>query len=1419
MMRAQDWDATPLGSPARWPSTLRAVIGVMLTSRFAMWLAWGPELTFLCNDAYLPTVGVKRDWVIGSRSDKVWAEIWPDIGPRISHVLSTGEATWDEALLLYLERQGFTEETYHTFSYSPLADDAGRNAGMLCVVAEVTEKVIGERQLATLRDLGGRLAAASTRAEVMASLEVCLAEQPRDLPFVVVYLVELGGRDATLAAAHGLERNSLAASSVIALDGRDPLWSLDVAATSPTLVSVPREAVANLRLDHWQQQPSQALIAPIVSAQGGSPLGFLVAGLNPHRDPNADYRGFVELLAGQISAAVVRSDDYERARARAEALAEIDRVKTAFFSNVSHEFRTPLTLMLGPLEDALAEAAALPEEHRLRLDVAHRNALRLLRLVNSLLDFSRIESGRVLARYRPTDLAALTADLAASFRSATDKAGLRLIVDTPSLSEPAYVDREMWEKVVLNLVSNAFKFTFHGEIAVELREAEGEAQLTVRDTGMGIPQAELPKLFERFHRVENARGRSFEGSGIGLALVQELVQLHGGRISVTSELDRGSAFTVSIPLGSSHLPADRLDVDSADATARVGAQTYVEEALRWLPGDASGDLLDSGGVQDVAPHTAHPSGAAPVSGHVLLADDNADLRAYIARLLGERGYQVVTAPDGEAALDAIRRIRPDLVVTDVMMPRLDGFGLLRAIRAEPTLRDLPVIILSARAGEEAKVEGLEAGADDYLAKPFSARELLARVAANITLARLRREAAEAVRASEAVAREQAERVQLALDAGAIIGTWVWDIRNDRLTADERFARSFNLSPEECRAGLPLAKAMESIHEEDQPDVARTIADALQSGGAYRCEYRVRQQDGRYRWVEANGRVDLGPDHVPLRFPGVLIDVDHRRAIETALREMNKDLERRVQSAIAERESVEEALRQAQKMEALGQLTGGIAHDFNNLLTIVIGNVDMARRALTNSEVSRAGRAMDSAQKGAERAATLTQRLLAFSRRQPLAPKPIDLDRLVAGMSDLLHRSLGEMVELETVSTAGLWRVEADPNQLEATILNLAVNARDAMPEGGKLTIETANVRLDEQYATAHAEVAPGSYVLLAVTDTGHGMSRDVLSKALDPFFTTKEVGRGTGLGLSMAYGFVKQSGGHLKIYSEEGHGTTVKIYLPRLLSADEVVDEGESASVDRIKRDRSILVVEDDDDVRAYTVEILRELGYRVFEAHDGPSALRLIERQDRSIDLMFTDVVMPRMSGRELADMARAVQPELKILYTSGYTRNAIVHGGRLDSGVEMIAKPFTYQALAEKVVDVLEAGRIGRILLVAENTIARTSAAQGLLALRYSVDQAATASEAFGRVRAAQGRYDAVLLDDDLPDKGGEALVVEMRANFADLPILIASAERVGPLAARFAKDRHVAVIGKLQDISEIQSVLTELGVGWGARRPRDV
>jgi PAS domain S-box-containing protein len=542
-----------------------------------------------------------------------------------------------------------------------------------------------------------------------------------------------------------------------------------------------------------------------------------------------------------------------------------------------------------------------------------------------------------------------------------------------------------------------------------------------------------------------------------------------------------------------------------------------------------------------------------------------------------------------------------------------------------------------------------------------------------------------------------------------------------------------------------------------------------------------------------------------------IAIDNARLFEAAER-AKETLEQRVQERTAELEQAHDALRQSQKMEAVGQLTGGIAHDFNNLLTIVTGNIDMALRALEAAGVTdaRARRALGNAMKGADRAASLTQRLLAFSRRQPLAPKPLDVDRLVQGMSDLLHRALGETVRLEIVTSPGLWRAEADPNQLESAILNLAVNARDAMPDGGQLVIETANARLDQQYAAAHAEVAPGQYVVISVSDTGQGMTKETIARVFEPFFTTKEVGKGTGLGLSMVYGFVKQSGGHINIYSEEGQGTSVKIYLPRLLNDANVAEEPHLAAGHEVSRRReTVLVVEDDDDVRAYTVECLRELNYRVLEAHDGPSALRLLERQDEPLDLLFTDVVMPGMSGSELAAAARAMQPRLRVLYTSGYTRNAIVHGGKLGLGVEMIAKPFTYEGLSQKVRDVLDAGWTGRILVVEADQTVRLLTLDALANASFTPEEAGTASEGLAKIRAAQGRYDAVIVDHALPDRSGEAFVAELRSLHIDLPVLITSLGEAHVLSERFARDACTAVLAKPFSGARLAEAIRNLGV----------
>jgi len=415
------------------------------------------------------------------------------------------------------------------------------------------------------------------------------------------------------------------------------------------------------------------------------------------------------------------------------------------------------------------------------------------------------------------------------------------------------------------------------------------------------------------------------------------------------------------------------------------------------------------------------------------------------------------------------------------------------------------------------------------------------------------------------------------------------------------------------------------------------------------------------------------------------EIEERKRAEEALRELNATLERQVAERTEELRVKDEALRQSQKMEAVGQLTGGVAHDFNNLLQIIIGNLETLERAVPETS-GRMHRAVQSAMNGARRAASLTRRLLAFSRRQPLDPKPIDVNVLVTGVSELLHRSLGEIVEIETVRAAGLWRVEADANELEAAILNLAVNARDAMPSGGRLTIETANSYIDEAYAAGQAEVTPGQYVSISISDTGEGMAPDTITRAFEPFFTTKPVGRGTGLGLSQVYGFVKQSGGHVKLYSEPGQGTTVRIYLPRWEGDLEATEPQDDAPIPEGEREETILVVEDDDDVRAYSVASLRELGYRVIEAHDGNAALRLIERQPR-IDLLFTDVVLPGgLTGAQVAAQARALRPDLKVLFTTGYARNAIVHHGRLDKGVQLLTKPFSFKDLAAKIRDILD-------------------------------------------------------------------------------------------------------------------------------------
>jgi len=755
LMRSLDWSQTALGPVDRWPQSLRTTVSICLNSRFPMILWWGPELTVLYNDDYIPVLGNKHPTrALGLPGHEVWAEVWPVIEPLLKRVMTKGEANWADDLLLFLNRTGYPEECYFRFSYSPISDETGGIGGVFTPVSDTTRRVVSERRLRTLRELAGRSSLAQTVDKAYASMAEALAENPYDIPFAAFYQVAPDRQQAHLVTTVGITPGSRASPQLISLTSPDdsPISAAARKLSVQTLSKL--EDLGDLPLGPWGDPPSAVIIHPVCNPGQGNAESVLVAGVSARRHLDDSYFAFFELVAKQIGTALAAARTYEEEKQRAEALAELDRAKTTFFSNVSHEFRTPLTLMLGPLEEALA-APQLPPQIAEYLAMAFRNGLRLQKLVNTLLDFSRIEAGRMQASYRKTDLVGFTADLASQFRSLMEQAGLQFAVVCEPLMEPAWIDPEMWEKVVLNLLSNAFKYTLQGSVSVSMREQAGQALLCVRDTGIGIANRELPHLFERFHRVEGSRGRTQEGSGIGLALVAELVKMHGGSVSVESSPGEGTTFTVAIPLGTAHLPADRLALDSTLPSSAASARAYVDEAKRWLPAGHDAAPPEPAFIAAVST----PPNAAP-EGVILLADDNADMRDYVKRLL-ENNYQVLTASNGQEAIERALANPPDLVLADVMMPELDGFQLLAALRANSSTRHIPVVLLSARAGEEARSEGMDAGADDYLIKPFSARELLARTGAHLRLSRLRKEAEvreSALRTEAEAARDQALNV-------------------------------------------------------------------------------------------------------------------------------------------------------------------------------------------------------------------------------------------------------------------------------------------------------------------------------------------------------------------------------------------------------------------------------------------------------------------------------------------------------------------------------------------------------------------------------------------------------------------------------------------------------------------------------------
>lgn len=1073
LMRAKDWSATALGDPEQWPQPLKVAVGILLTSRFEMWLGWGPDVNFLYNDAYRPTLGLKHPHSLGMPTRELWAEIWDDVEPRVRSVYNRGEATWDRALCLIIARNGYPEETYHTFSYSPILGENGQTAGLLCAVSEETVRVITERRMETLRVLSARLAGTTDQASVLAAARLALSENPHDLPFTLTYLANNPASGPAFST--GLP------------EGFDPQVIRQVLDLNS---EVPQTLLAPLPEKAWNRPPTQSILVPLTEQGTGAVFGAMAVGLNPLRPFDKDYGDFLRLVAGQIAAGLSGAAAHESERRRAEALADALRMRQA------------------------AAAALKQANATLSSEIDKRTAER--------------DRLRALFQHAPSFMCVL--------------------------GGPDHV------------------FEFANEAYLDL---VGQRDLAGKSIRNALPDVEGQGYFELLDNVYRT-GEPFIG--------------------------REMAVTFQRGVGSS------------------GEERLVN--LVYQP------ILDDGGK---------------------------------VRGIFAEGHDVTHQKRAEEALRALNET------------------LAAQVEARTHERDM-----TWRISEDLF---LICGSDGVFQSVNPAWE-------------------------------------------TALGHAPQDLVGTRLDA--------------------------LIHPDDLiPTIER--GRALAGGRALRdFDLRLRSKEGEYLWYSWTCVPEAG------RIYGAGRDVTTRKLLE-------------------------EQLRRSQKMEALGQLTGGVAHDFNNLLQVISGNLHLLTKDIAGNE--RAETRVQNALAGVARGSKLASQLLSFGRRQPLEPKVVNVGRFLQGMDDMLRRTLGEEIELETVVAGGLWNTLIDPNQAENAVLNLAINARDAMGGRGRLTIEATNASLDETYARTN-DAEAGHYVLIAVMDTGTGMTPEILDKVFEPFFSTKPENKGTGLGLSMVYGLVKQSNGHIKIYSEVGQGTTVKIYLPRNTAAEDFLTDLRSLPVQG--GTETVLVVEDDDEVRDTTVALLTDLGYRTLRARDAASALTVVE-SGAPIDLVFTDVVMPGpLRSTELARKAKERLPGVAVLFTSGYTENSIVHAGRLDPGVELLPKPYSREMLARKIRQVLanqqqanavaarkassddgyrdrsrapSSGEALHILLVEDDDLIRVGTVTMLESLGHSVAAVGTGAQAMA---ALSPELDVLMTDLGLPDMNGKDLVVACRRQRPDLRVV---------------------------------------------------
>ena len=1276
LIRSTDWSRTQLGPIESWPQSLRSAVSILLPSKAQIAMFWGPDLITLYNDAYRPVLGKKHPRALGLPGREVWSELW-ETGLRdlFEGVLRTGEAFWAGDRPFYMERYGFPEETFFDISYDPIRDETGSVAGLFCIVSETTARVVSDRRLRTLGDLSLSAAAETKSVEdACRTATEILSGNQHDIPFALVYLLDESGKHVRLMGTSGLEPGTAAApiSVELADSGKEPDWPFHSVMQSNRAAEITDviQRFGELSGGVWPEAVHTARVMPIRASGQDRAAGFLVAGVSPRRPLDDQYRAFFDLLTTQISTTVANARAYEAERRRAEALAELDRAKTTFFSNVSHEFRTPLTLMLGPVADMLAETDSVPASQRDRLEIAHRNGLRLQKLVNTLLDFSRIEAGRIQASYEPTDLSSLTAELASNFRSACDRAGIDLVVACPPLSESIYVDPDMWEKIVLNLISNAFKFTLSGRIEVRLRESGEQVELSVHDTGVGIPIEELPKVFDRFHRVEISRGRTQEGSGIGLALVRELIKLHGGSVRVESVVDEGSVFTVTVPKGKAHLPQDRINARRTLTSTASGAAAFVSEALRWLPA-----------AQALSDHeTENRKANRPV---IVLADDNADMRDYVSRLLADR-YEVVAVGDGHAAFDAVERKLPDLVLSDVMMPVMDGIEFLRRIRAEEQTREIPVILLSARAGEESRIEALEASADDYLVKPFSARELLATVDAHIKTVEIRRQRK---RVELAIAKQNKRLLVLWEAAGVLLTTEDPDTMLRGLFEKIRESLSldvyFNFMVPETGDMLKLVSCA-GVDEE----IARSIS-PLGFGQAVCGTVALRRapivathiQQSSEPMVQLVKGLGLrayacNPLLAGGRLLGTLSFASRSRdSFEQEEIEFLEIISHYVTLAYERLHLIDKLREQDRRKD---EFLATLAHELRNPLAPIRNGLQLIR--LSNNDQVRLDHATTIMQRQIEQMVRLVDDLLDVGRisrnKLELRKEMVDLESVVRSAVDTSRPVIeASQNELQIALPTQEVLLDADPVRLAQVVSNLLNNAARYSRPGGRISL------------TATAE---DGELIIKVSDTGIGIEPGKLSQIFDMFVQLDSADPhaqgGLGVGLTLVRRLIEMHGGTVEAHSDgAGKGSEFIVRLPISAAKTAPASAVETESTATVPR--RILVVDDNVDSAESMAMMLELSGHAVAMAHDGAEAVELAKQFQP--DVAFLDLGMPKLNGYEAARSIRE-QPwgrQMLLVALTGWGQEDDKRRTREAGFDAHIVKPIDFAAL-EKLLATDERG-----------------------------------------------------------------------------------------------------------------------------------